>query len=91
MHPMLSSLNLVGTSLSKNWEESRGAAMSCATSRPLIRVVLRSVNSPMSRRSQAFSQAASEAAMNSASQVDIAVEDCSRERQEMGPPREKKT
>ena len=47
-------------------------------------------NSPTRRRNQAFSHAASEAAMNSASQVERAVECCSRERQLMGPPREKK-
>ena len=56
-----------------------------------MRVQERLVNSEMSLRSQMFSQPASEAAMNSASQVDRAVEFCSRERQLIGPPLEKKT
>ena len=74
MQPTLSSWNIVGTSLSKNLELSRGAAMSLAISMPLMRVQHRLVNSEMRRRSQMFSHPASEAAMNSASQVEIAVE-----------------
>ena len=64
--------------------------MSFAINMPFIRVQERLVNSEMRRRSQMFSHPASDAAMNSASQVEIAVDVWSRDRQLMGPPLEKK-
>ena len=54
-----------------------------------MRVVSRSENCPSSRRSQMFSQPASDAAWNSASEVDNDVEFWRRERQLMGPPRDR--
>ena len=55
-----------------------------------MRVAASSLYSLSRRRSQMFSQPASDAAWNSASVVDSDVEFWRRERQEMGPPREKK-
>lgn len=48
--------------------------MSLGIRSPLMRVQDMLVSSPIRRLSQAFSQAASEAAMNSASVVEMAVE-----------------
>ena len=62
--------------------------MSFAINMPFIRVQEMLVNSEMRRRSQMFSHPASDAAMNSASQVEIAVDVWSRDRQLMGPPLE---